>query len=227
VNELALPVSLFLAGLVSGVHCAGMCGGISAAFSLARAEHVWKRQLAFNAGRIASYGAAGAVCGTLGAAVYVAGALPAQAALYFVASLVVILAGAQLAGFSGALRRLEAIGMPVWRRLQPLASRLAAASPFGAGLAWGWLPCGLVYAALLAAALAGDAARGAAAMLAFGLGTLPWLLAAGVAAARLRGWLRVRPVRLGAGGMLMAAGAWGAAHASGLSETVRQSILCF
>jgi hypothetical protein len=97
---------------------------------------------------------------------------------------------------------------------------------FAAGLLWGWLPCGLVYAALLAAAMAGDPARGALAMLAFGLGTLPWLLAAGVGAARLRDWMRVRAVRLATGGALVGAGAWGAAHASGLAETLQQSLLC-
>jgi sulfite exporter TauE/SafE len=226
VNELALPASLFLAGLASGVHCAGMCGGIAGGFAIIHPGGIWKRQLLFNAGRLASYAMAGAACGAVGAAAYAAGALPAQAALYFVASLVVILAGAQLAGLPLPLRRLETLVLPVWRRLQPLVAHLARANPFAAGLAWGWLPCGLVYAALVAAALAGDAARGALAMLAFGLGTLPWLLAAGVAAARLRGWLRLRAVRLGAGGVLVGAGAWGAAHASGVSELVRQSILC-
>jgi sulfite exporter TauE/SafE len=49
-------------------------------------------------------------------------------------------------------------------------------------------------------------------MTAFGLGTLPWLLAAGVAAARLRGWMRRRPVRAAAGSLVIAYGAWGLAH---------------
>ena len=50
-------------------------------------------------------------------------------------------------------------------------------------------------------------------MLAFGVGTLPWLLAAGVLAARLRGWLRLPLIRLGVGGTVLAFGAWGLAHA--------------
>ncbi len=81
------------------------------------------------------------------------------------------------------------------------------------GLLWGWLPCGLVYGALTAAALAGSPAAGAAAMLAFGIGTLPWLLAAGVAAARVRDYLRMSIVRLSVGGTVLAFGAWGLAHA--------------
>jgi sulfite exporter TauE/SafE len=75
------------------------------------------------------------------------------------------------------------------------------------------LPCGLVYGALTAAAFAGNPAAGAAGMLAFGLGTLPWLFAAGVAAARLRGWLERRPIRLGVGGAVLGFGFWGLAHA--------------
>jgi sulfite exporter TauE/SafE len=49
-------------------------------------------------------------------------------------------------------------------------------------------------------------------MAAFGLGTLPWLLAAGVAAARLRGWIQRRPVRAATGSLVAAYGAWGLAH---------------
>ena len=49
-----LPLSLFIAGLASGLHCAGMCGGSAAGFSLLQKVAVWKRQLAFNAGRITS-----------------------------------------------------------------------------------------------------------------------------------------------------------------------------
>jgi sulfite exporter TauE/SafE len=79
-------------------------------------------------------------------------------------------------------------------------------------MAWGLIPCGLVYAAAAASAFARSPAHSAAAMLAFGLGTLPWLLAAGVAAARLRGWLRLQPVRVAGGGAVMAFGVWGLIH---------------
>jgi uncharacterized protein len=87
------------------------------------------------------------------------------------------------------------------------------AASYGTGLLWGALPCGLVYGALTAAAFAGSPAAGAAAMLAFGIGTLPWLLAAGVAAARLRALLSLRWVRLCSGGAVLAFGAFGLAHA--------------
>lgn len=215
--EPGLLAAMALLGLASGVHCVGMCGGIVAAFSTFSAEKLkaprreWPRQLAFNLGRITSYGAAGAAAGSLG---YAAGAAPAQDALYVLANVVLVLAGLHLAGF-GRLLSLERLGLPLWRRLQPLAARASSrGNAYVAGALWGWLPCGLVYGALAVAALAGSPSQGAAAMLAFGLGTAPWLLAAGLAAARLRGWMGLRAVRVGAGGAVLAFGAYGLAHAA-------------
>jgi sulfite exporter TauE/SafE len=219
-------------GLVSGVHCAGMCGGIVVAFSAGRpllpARALWRRQAAFNSGRITSYAAAGAFAG---AAAHLLSALPLQAALYAAANLFLVLVGLQLAGWSAPARWIEALGAPLWRRLQPLAARLTSGlSPFqsyAAGAVWGWLPCGLVYGALAAAAASGHPARGALGMAAFGLGTLPWLLAAGAGAAQLRRWLSARAFRLTAGGLVLGFGVWGLARAAANSESLRTTFLCF
>ena len=173
------------------------------------------RVLAFNGGRISSYALGGASAGTIGSLGWYASG--AQAGLSMLASVVLVLVGIHLAGLRGPMRFLESLGVPLWRRLQPFAARLTKkpgpAAAYAAGLAWGWLPCGLVYGALTAAAFAGSPAQGAAAMLAFGLGTLPWLLAAGVAAARLRAWMTKAPVRLGVGGGVLGFGVLGLAHA--------------
>ncbi len=204
-------------GLASGVHCAGMCGGIVTAFSLSKRSETatFPRLALFNAGRISSYALGGAIAGTIGSLGWYASG--AQAALSVVASVVLGLVGMHLAGLRGPMRLLESLGVPLWRRIQPIAAHLTKmqgiAPAYAAGLAWGWLPCGLVYGALGAAAFAGSPDQGAAAMLAFGLGTAPWLLAAGVAAARLRAWMAKRPVRLAVGGTVLGFGVWGLAHA--------------
>jgi len=78
----------------------------------------------------------------------------------------------------------------------------------------------MVYAALAGAMFAGSAARGALAMTAFGLGTLPFLLAAGWLAARLRAW------RIGVGGAVLGFGTYGLAHAGGLGEAIGRGLLC-
>jgi sulfite exporter TauE/SafE len=213
----ALPLALFVGGLATGLHCAGMCGPIGAGLALVHRERVLGRQILFNAGRITSYALAGAAAGALGSAgAYAAAALPAQALLQALASAVVVLIGLHLAG----LISLDRAGAPLWRRLQPLAARLLPRGSYAAGLVWGWLPCGLVYGALLAAAFAGGALEGAAAMAAFGAGTLPWLLAAGAAGARLRRWSGLARARRAAGFALAAFGAWGVAYGA------QQTILC-
>jgi hypothetical protein len=228
--DFGIPLALFLLGLASGVHCVGMCGGIVTAFTapqpLVPGRGMWRMQLAFNSGRIASYAAAGVLAGLAGAGAYAIAAAPAQAALAAAANLMLVLIGLYLAGVSGAATWIERLGAPLWRRLQPLALRLRPHS-FAAGAVWGWLPCGLVYGALAAAAATGSPARGALAMLAFGLGTLPWLLAAGMAAVRLRGWVSQRAFRVAAGSLVLGFGAWGLARAGGLPETLRHTILCF
>ena len=240
VGAWALPLAMLAAGLASGVHCLGMCGGIVTAFSGARTIPIrdvlappreWPRQLAFNAGRIATYTTAGAFAGALGGAGgALAGTLvPAQSVLYVLANVMLILIGLHLAGASRLLGRTETLGAPLWRRVQPHAARLAQARSLpqacAAGMLWGALPCALVYGALAAAAFAGSPARGAAAMLAFGLGTAPNLLAAGFAAVRLRAWAARRGLRLAAGGVVLGFGVFGLAHAEGLAEGIRRGLL--
>jgi sulfite exporter TauE/SafE len=215
--QLGFLAAMAALGLASGVHCAGMCGGIVTAFSLAKRDRAatFPRLALFNAGRISSYALGGAIAGAIGALGWYA--TGAQAALSVVASVVLALVGMHLAGLRGPMLLLERFGVPLWRRIQPIAvsfsSKQDIVSAYAAGLAWGWLPCGLVYGALSAAAFAGSPAEGAAAMLAFGLGTAPWLLAAGAAAARLRAWMGRKPVRLTIGGTVLGFGLWGLAHA--------------
>jgi sulfite exporter TauE/SafE len=213
--------AMFLLGLASGLHCVGMCGGLVTAFSPRG------NLLLFNAGRLTSYASGGAAAGALGSvAAYSGLALSAQTALFVLANVVLVLVGLHIAGFGSVVRKMEVIGLPVWRRVQPLAQKFSGKNSFLAGAAWGFIPCGLVYGALAAAIFAGSPARGAAAMAAFGLGTLPWLLAAGALAARLRVRFSARAFRLAAGGLVLGFGVWGLARTAAISETVRTAILC-
>jgi sulfite exporter TauE/SafE len=206
-----LALSLCLLGLASGVHCVGMCGGFVAAFSTRKVIAIqpaggrWRSLLAFNAGRITSYSAAGAIAGVIGGEFALL--LDAQTALYVLANLMFIAIGLHLAGAS-SLSFVEKLGAPIWRRLQPVAARALNGGAYAAGLLWGWIPCGLVYGALAAAAFAGTAAGGALAMAAYGLGTLPWLLAGGFAF--------TKATRAVAGATVLAFGVYGLAHGADL-----------
>jgi sulfite exporter TauE/SafE len=221
----ALAAAAFAAGLLGGVHCAGMCGGIVASLSVTARGPVAARQLAFNAGRIASYSIAGAIVGAAGSLVAMAGpALVVQTMLFVVANMLMMLLGLYVAGFGGAVLRLESAGRGLWRRVEPYARRVfpvdSAWKALAAGAFWGWVPCGLVYSMLALALASGDAVNGALVMAAFGLGTLPTLLTAGFAAQKLAGLRRHPWIRYPAAIAIIAMGIVGLARVPGLQEAV-------
>jgi sulfite exporter TauE/SafE len=118
------------------------------------------------------------------------------------------------------------LGGRLWVRLAPLGRRLLPiASPLRAlafGAVWGWMPCGFVYTVLLIATLQGDPLRAALTMGAFGLGTLPVMLATSLGLARASTLVMPRLARPLAGAMLLAgavltlAGPWLAPEHHGL-----------
>jgi sulfite exporter TauE/SafE len=193
---------VFMVGLLGGGHCAGMCGGIVGAvsMSLPGTRPRLPFLLAYNGGRILSYTLAGMLAGAIGASSFFLGHIvPVQKILYGVSSVMLVLLGLYLAGIWHGVTYIERVGGGLWRRLQPLSKRLLPVrSVWQAvllGAVWGWLPCGLVYSVLVAALAADNAVQGGLLMLAFGLGTLPTLLAMGMAAVKLKkvlqqGWLR-------------------------------------
>lgn len=206
-------LALFLVGLLGGTHCVGMCGGIVGALSMGVTAR-WSMHLAYNAGRILSYATAGAIAGALGAAsMGLEGQVPARLILYFIANLMLVALGLYLLGVTRALAFSERAGQKLWAHLQPLTRRFlparSVAQAFPLGLLWGWLPCGLVYSALASALTAGSATRGGLMMLAFGLGTLPNLLLAGIVLARLNEFVRRPVVRTLSGLLVLGFGLYG------------------
>lgn len=223
------PLSIaFTLGLFSTLHCLGMCGGIIGALTLSLPPAVraarWRLLSyvgAYNIGRIVSYALAGALFGAFGQRLFQA-LSPSYGHLLLqgLAALVLASIGLYLAGWFPRFAGIESLGAPLWRWLEPLGRRLLPVrSPAHAllfGAIWGWLPCGLVYSALLWTSTAGDAQTGALTMLAFGAGTLPGVMSAGV----FTGWLtrvtRLPYVRQGAGVALIVLAVislWLAAHA--------------
>nr|WP_189665440.1 sulfite exporter TauE/SafE family protein [Pseudomonas oryzicola] len=210
---LPLLGSALVLGLLGGGHCLGMCGGLMGALTLAIPPEQRGRRLrlllAYNLGRILSYGCAGLLLGLAGWAV---ASSPAALALRVVAALLLIVMGLYLAGWWSGLTRIEALGRGLWRHIQPMAARLLPVSSLPRalllGALWGWLPCGLVYSTLLWAASQGNAGYSAALMLAFGVGTWPVLLATGLAAERINTLLKRRSVRVAGGVLVMLFGIW-------------------
>jgi sulfite exporter TauE/SafE len=201
----------FLVGLLSALHCVGMCGGIVGAltFSLPVAtRRDWRRLvlflLAYNAGRVVSYALAGAAFGWLGEALIATGpAAWPHRLLQWVAALAMVGIGLYVAGWFPRFAQVERMGAPLWQRLEPLGRRLLPVATLPRalvyGAVWGWLPCGLVYTMLIAAPAQGGPAAGALYMALFGLGTLPAMLAVGLLTGRLYAWYRDHRVQVAAG----------------------------
>lgn len=177
--DLTLPLA-FLAGLAGAGHCWTMCGGLAGGLFLSGAGRAWGvPHLAYHAGRVAAYTLLGALAAAVGQAVVLTGGVGrAQGALYLVAGVLVILAGARVAGWL------------------PLPSFLAGVSPPWplAGFLNGLMPCALVFSLAIKAASAPSVWTGAAWLFAFGLGTVPAMalaaaLADGLGRQSLR-WLR-------------------------------------
>lgn len=239
-----LAAALFAVGLATSPHCVGMCGGIVAAFAARggavkltlhdRRKPVSEiaRQLVFSAGRVTSYALAGAAAGLLGSAgAWSVAARTPQVLLAAFANLMLVVIGLNIASGGRVFALFEPLGARAWRVVSPFAARFASAeslpASFAAGMLWGWLPCGFVYAALSAAVFAGGPFQGAFAMAAFGLGTLPALLAAGLAALRLRRLTQRPLLRVAAGALVLGFGVVGLARAGGLAQSLRDVLLCF
>ncbi|MFZ1797860.1 MAG: sulfite exporter TauE/SafE family protein [Dokdonella sp.] len=210
-GSLTVAAALLLGFLASG-HCMLMCGGISMALGVATAKDASGRPrrsllLAYQLGRIFSYSVAGLLIGGIGGGlIAVLDIEHVRIALRLASAAALLLAALVMLGVlrdpgSGLGKRLWPKLAPLGRRLVPV-SNLPRALAFGA--LWGWMPCGLVYTVLLVAALSAQPLQSAAVMAAFGLGTLPAMLATSWGAPRLLRLSSSRGLRRAAGCVLLA-----------------------
>ncbi|WP_198263877.1 sulfite exporter TauE/SafE family protein [sulfur-oxidizing endosymbiont of Gigantopelta aegis] len=216
-------LTAFIAGILGGVHCLGMCGGIVGALtfgikqeaSLANsppsAKGSFPYLIAYNSGRILSYTLAGVLVGGISMLATNLNMLNnVQFVLQIFAAFFMIALGLYIGGWWFGLRQIEKAGGVIWKKIEPISRRfIPVKSPFQAfilGTLWGWLPCGLVYTILIWAISTGSAIEGGLLMLSFGLGTLPLLLAMGVFATSLSAFIRKTWVRSLAGAIIIAFG---------------------
>ena len=215
-HELTLLAALLI-GLAGSTHCLGMCGGVAGSLGAGMhgdsAGRRWWLGLCYNLGRIGSYALIGAIAATLVAAVGATLQLAGWAVVLrlLTAAVLIAVAAHLLFNWSG-LRRIEVFGGRLWRHIGPRARALFPVQTPGRalmlGALWGWLPCGLVYTVLIAAAVTGSPLAGAATMFAFGLGTLPAMTGVTVFGQALRRWQVNRNARLVTGSLLMVFGVW-------------------
>lgn len=202
-----------LLGLGSSLHCAGMCGPIGCSL-LSLGPEVESRQVLLlrvalmQLGRIAAYVLLGLAVGLVGARMLVTMDLtPIHQALQWAAASVVVWLGLGTAGLVPSLAIADRTLMPIAQGVARLRLSLSGGGPELAllgGMVWGITPCAMVYTALFNSLLTGDAADGALLMAAFGLGTIPAVVASSLALYSAR---RVpRPGRRAAGLLMVGAG---------------------
>lgn len=197
--QTSLAVTALLMGLAGGPHCIAMCGAACAGIGQAAGPRKNAAMWSFQVGRVLGYSALGSVAAAsmqgLGWLTVQSAALRPVWTLFHVATMVL---GLLLLWKAQQPVWLEQAGRKIWSGARSLAQGRGRGAPLVIGALWTFLPCGLLYSALLVAALTGSALEGAAVMALFALGTSvsmmagPWL------------WLRLRGTGSGAWGIRLA-----------------------
>jgi len=195
-------------------HCVGMCGPLTVAFSLSQKQDnpkglLLRFHILLNLGRIVSYALVGSGIGALGSVLLAGGQLAGigsglRQGMAILTGMMLIWFGlVQIKpNFLPRLPILHPLTQGSWhQRLSAAMTKLSATphwwTPALLGGVWGLIPCGFLYAAQIKAAATGNLWRGAATMLAFGLGTMPMMLGVGVSASKLSADKRSQLFRLG------------------------------
>ncbi|MCB0663416.1 MAG: sulfite exporter TauE/SafE family protein [Saprospiraceae bacterium] len=186
--------SAFIMGLLGSLHCAGMCGPIALAIPGTEQTPLamGMRSLSYNLGRTLTYSAMGLVFGLLGASVRLAGF---QSSLSLIMGVMMIAIAFFTLDFEKKLLQIPLLtrfyGM-VQIRLGRLLKMKGVQGALGIGILNGFLPCGLVYAAVFGAISTGNALQGAAYMALFGLGTIPLMFSIAFAGQWMHASLRAK-----------------------------------
>ena len=197
--QTSLAATALLMGLAGGPHCIAMCGAACAGIGQAAGERKTSAMWSFQAGRLCGYSCLGALAADsmqgLGWLSSQSVALRPVWTLFHVATM---LLGILLLWNAQQPVWLEQAGRKIWRGARALAQGRGRGAPLIIGALWTFLPCGLLYSALLVAALTGQAIEGAVVMALFAAGSGvslmagPWL------------WLRLRGNRAGNWGVRLA-----------------------
>ncbi len=215
--------SAFLLGFMGSAHCLGMCGGLAGALGLSTfstnpavprmPEFDYARFFtlsSYNLGRISSYTVAGLLIGLFG--LWLGQYLLLLEGLRYAAAVLLIFLGLYIGQWFNGLILVERAGSRIWQAIKPLGQRFMPpknrAQAFALGMVWGWLPCGLVYSALIWASTQAHPLHAALVMFCFGLGTLPSMLLTGVFAQQIMQTLKSARFRQFSGLMMIGFGCW-------------------
>ena len=233
----SLILAVFLGALVSGWHCALMCGGIAAAIErpspsespLRPKSEIFIDQIIMHLGRITTYVLLGAFAAWIGVVVWQQNLIPIQRFLFVLTSFILIVMACRLLFLRKSTGRIGGkwFSTQIASYWAKYLGRFAnGPSRWFSGMLWGLVPCGLVYGVLPLAFLSGDIFTGAIIMLAFGLGTMPNLLLISKFSAALTQFGQYVWVRYFAALLLLIGGGFGLYRAWVLPEALLKGGFC-
>lgn len=165
-----LAAAALIMGLAGGPHCAAMCGAACSGVIRGANARPAPGMLRFQLGRLAGYTIAGAICGAaVEGFAWLSTSTAAMRPVWTVFHLAVMAWGLMLLVLARQPAWVESAGRTVWRGVRPVAQ--ARGGLLATGALWVFMPCGLLYSALLVASLAGGPVEGAICMALFALGS--------------------------------------------------------
>ncbi len=169
----------FIFGLISSLHCIGMCGPIAMMLPLERSNPTKKaiQILLYHAGRLTAYGSLGLIFGFLGKGLYLAGMQQQLSIIAGVLIITIVIVPEKVFAKYNFSRPIYNILSKIKTSLGSQFKKKTLKAIFTIGLLNGFLPCGLVYAALFGAIAMQNEFYGATYMLFYGIGTIPMMTA--------------------------------------------------
>ena len=181
--QTSLALTALVMGLAGGPHCVAMCGAACAGMGHAAGTQQSKALLSFQVGRWLGYSLMGALAAfsvqALGWLTLKSAAFRPVWSMLHVAAMVL---GMLLLWQAKQPVWLDRSAQQLWFKVRRLNANLGKVAPLAVGVLWALMPCGLLYSALMVAALTGNALEGALTMACFALGSglslgfAPWLL---------------------------------------------------
>jgi uncharacterized protein len=181
--QTSLALTALIMGLAGGPHCVAMCGAACAGIGHAAGAQQNRALLSFQLGRWLGYSLMGGLAAfsvqALGWLTLESAALRPVWSMLHVAAVVL---GLLLIWQAKQPVWLDQSAQNLWAKIRKLNSNLGKVAPLGVGVLWALMPCGLLYSALMVAALTGNAWDGAITMACFALGSglslgfAPWFL---------------------------------------------------
>lgn len=191
--QTSLALTALFMGLAGSPHCIAMCGAACAGIGRAARPHGTQALLLFQGGRLASYAALGALAAaSMQGLGWLGGQVAVLRPLWTLVHVAAVLLGLSLLVYARQPLWLDLGARRIWARVRPGTQGLGRVAPLGLGVAWALLPCGLLYSAVMVAALSGSVVSGAVVMALFAMGSGAVLL--------VGPWLWLRLGRFGGNG---------------------------